>query len=301
MSPSRVPAGILTLWVVTTLGWWAFAFMPLPSAPPEWVTAARYACFGSMANGLPEAQGWMLLVLAPMSFLVAIFVLWGSQVRASVLGAARTRLGQLVVVVIALAVISEGTWVLRKVHAARTITASAEASQDETALPAGYPRQASVAPSFELIDQHGATVSPERFRGRPVLVTFVFAHCQTICPLIVDTLKQASRDDAPSEVLLITLDPWRDTPSSLPGIAKRWAVPDNTHVLSSRTPRDVVKVAEAYGVPFERDEKSGDITHPGLVFVIDRTGHLIYTFNTPPAAWVREALSRVGSRHASLR
>jgi cytochrome oxidase Cu insertion factor (SCO1/SenC/PrrC family) len=291
--PSKLPAGILALWLGSTLGWWAFAFVPLPSASPEWVAAARYACFGSMESGLPELHGWILLVLAPVSFLVATFVLWGSEVQRSVLRIARTGLGRSVVAAILLAVVTEGAWVARKLETARTTAAAAAVvNRDDTELPDGYPRQTTVAPTFHLVDQHGATISLERLRGRPVLITFVFAHCQTICPLLVDTLKEGSRG-VPSEVLLVTLDPWRDTPSSLAGIAARWALPDNAHVLSSRTASDVLRVAEVYGVPFERDEKSGDITHPGLVFVIDRTGQLTYTFNNPSVTWVREAIGRL--------
>jgi cytochrome oxidase Cu insertion factor (SCO1/SenC/PrrC family) len=293
VSPSKLPVGVLALWLGSTLGWWAFAFMPLPSTSPEWVAAARYACFGSMDSGLPEFHGWLLLVVAPLTFLVATFVLWGSEVRPSILGIARTPIGRCVFAAILLAVVTEGAWVARKVDAARTIArAAADAGRDDTELPSGYPRQATAAPTFQLVDQHGASVSLERLRGRPVLITFVFAHCQTICPLLVDTLKEAS-SGMPSEVLLVTLDPWRDTPSSLASIAARWALPDHAHVLSSRTASDVLKVAEEYGVPFERDDRSGDITHPGLVFVIDRMGHLTYTFNNPSVAWVREAIGRL--------
>jgi cytochrome oxidase Cu insertion factor (SCO1/SenC/PrrC family) len=103
------------------------------------------------------------------------------------------------------------------------------------------------------------------------------------------------------EVLLITLDPWRDTPSSLPGIARQWDLPSSFRVLSSRSVSDVLRVAEAYGVTFKRDEKTGDIVHPGLVFLVDGDGRLAYTFNNPPAAWVREGLERLGLAHALAR
>jgi cytochrome oxidase Cu insertion factor (SCO1/SenC/PrrC family) len=120
----------------------------------------------------------------------------------------------------------------------------------------------------------------------------VFAHCQTLCPFIVATLKQGAPDDA--EILLVTLDPWRDTPSSLGAIAARWELPARFHVLSARGVDDVTRVAAAYGVTAARDERTGDITHPGLVFVIDRDGRLAYTFDNPPAAWIREAFGRLG-------
>jgi protein SCO1/2 len=287
--------------VASTLVWWTFAFTPLPSEPPAWLTAARAACFGPMESGLPAAQGWMLLVLAPASFLVAIGVLWGAELPASLGHAVRTPLGRAVFALLALAVIGEGAWVARKVQAAWTTTAWDPASPDAGPLPDGYPRQAAVAPDFALVDQHGATVSLAGLRGRPVVVTFVFAHCQTMCPLIVETLKGARPTPAPGAVLLVTLDPWRDTPNALPGIAAQWNLPAGHHVLSSRNAQDVVDVVQAYGVPFERNERTGDIAHPGLVFLIDAGGRLAYTFNNPSPAWIREGLLRLERAHAAVR
>lgn len=287
-----MPAFVLALWTVATLFWWAFAFAPLPSAPPAWLTAARHACFGSAGEGLPAPHGWMLLVLGPASFLLGIAVLWGRELPASLARGMRGRAGTWVAVVLAVAATAEGVWVLRKVEAARAVADWAQPIRDDGPLPAEYPRQAAPAPDFSLVDQRGVTLSISELKGRPVVLTFVFAHCQTLCPVVVDTLKHVSRASAPV-VLLVTLDPWRDTPSALPGIADRWELPVGFHVLSSRRVEDVLRVADRYGVTFRRDERTGDIVHPGLVFVIDADGRLAYTFSNPPVAWVREGLRRL--------
>lgn len=292
-----MPAAALLLWVLAALLWWAFAFAPLPSEPPAWLSAARHACFGTAEDGLPAAHGWMLLILGPASFLVGIVTLWGREVPATLAGALRRRGGRLLVAALALAVVFEGAWVLRKVEAARAAGAWSAAIHVDGALPEDYPRQTGPAPDFALVDQHAARVSLGDLRGRRVALTFVFAHCQTLCPLVVDTLKQASQDAGPLTVLLVTLDPWRDTPRTLPGLARQWALPDGFHVLSSRRVEDVVRVSERYGVTFTRDERTGDIVHPGLVFLIDADGRLAYTFSTPSPAWVREALRRLGRPH----
>jgi cytochrome oxidase Cu insertion factor (SCO1/SenC/PrrC family) len=296
---SRLPALLLGLWLTSTLLWWAFAFMPLPATPPAWLTAARVACFGPMETGLPGAAGWMMLVLAPLSFLVGIVVLWGAELPSALRQAARRRWGQGLFAVLALGAVVEGVWVAQRLQAAWTLTAWSPGPLDETALPEAYPRQAAPAPGFTLIDQHGATISLADLRGRPVVLTFVFAHCQTMCPFIVATLRRAAPEGA--AVLLVTLDPWRDTPRTLPGIARQWELPPGFHVLSSREPRDVLRVAEAYGVGFQRDDRTGDIVHPGLVFLVDANGRLGYTFNNPPAAWVREGLQRLERAHVLAR
>ena len=273
--------------------------MPLPSAPPEWLTAARYACFGSIESGVPAAWGFMLLVLAPASFLVAIVVLWGSELAASVRAVARLRLGQCLLAALAVALVVEATWVTAKLRTARAVASWDQGLRDRGAeLPTEYPRQTAPAPELGLVDQHGRRISLASFKGRPVVLTFVFGHCQTLCPLVVETIKRAQPGAAPSEVLLVTLDPWRDTPSALPAIARQWEIPENFHVLSSKSADAVLSVARAYQVPFERNEKSGDIVHPGLVFLVDAEGRLAYTFNNPPTAWVREGLARLGRTHA---
>ena len=263
------------------------------------VTAARVACFGPMDTGLPGATGWMMLVLAPLSLLLALAVLWGRELAVSLRLVSGHRLGQGVFAILALATVVEGVWVAQRVRAAWEVSVWVPGPMDAAALPEAYPRQTQAAPSFTLIDQHGVQVSLADFRSRPVVLTFVFAHCQTMCPFVVATLKRAAPDRV--QVLLVTLDPWRDTPSSLPGIARRWELPSSFRVLSSRSVNDVLRVAEAYGVPSKRDEKTGDIVHPGLVFLVDGDGRLAYTFDNPPTAWVREGLERLGRTHALAR
>jgi protein SCO1/2 len=285
-------AGLLVLWTLTTLSWWAFAFMPLPSRPPAWLTAARHACFGTVERGWPSPDGWILLVAAPVSLLGVIAVVWGGEARVALRRAARSWPGRAVLVVVAAAAALEGSWIAARLSTAATLEAwqPTPPGEDEP-WPADYPRRAMAAPDFTLTDQHGARVGLRAFRGRPVVVSFVFAHCQTMCPLLVQSLKRGVPD---ATVLLVTLDPWRDTPGALPGFARRWELPPGFHVLSARRADEVLAVVRAFAVPFTRDPASGDIAHPGLVFVIDPAGRLVYTLNNPPAAWIREALVRVG-------
>lgn len=288
-----MPAFAVVLWLGATLFWWAFAFMPLPSAPPEWLTAARVACFGATVHGLPAASGWLLLVLAPVMSLAVIIAMWGHEVRELLRRAARGRAGRTLAAAVAVVVLVEGTWVSAKVRTAWRM-ATPEASADVGELPSDYPRRGAMAPDFTLVDQRGATITLGRLRGHAVIVTFVFSHCASLCPVVVDTVTRVGRDAPPVEILLVTLDPWRDTPSGLATIARQWELPARAHLLSSTKAEEVTRVVRAYGVPFQRDDLTGDIAHPGLVFVVDAQGRLAYAFNSPPAAWLRQALARLG-------
>jgi protein SCO1/2 len=71
------------------------------------------------------------------------------------------------------------------------------------------------APDIGLPDQDGKTVSMRRFRGRPVIVTFLYTHCHDTCPATAQQIKGALDDlgrDVPA--VAVAVDPPRDTPAS---------------------------------------------------------------------------------------
>ena len=161
-------------------------------------------------------------------------------------------------------------------------------------MPTHYPRSQSLAPDFSLIDQHGNTLRLNGLKGKTVLLTFAFAHCQTVCPTLVKESLEAVNGLKPErlKILIVTLDPWRDTPKSLPFLAEKWKLPRHAHVLSGPVD-EVVRVLEKFKVPFQRDEKNGDVAHPALTYLISADGELAYTFNNAPSSWLREAIGRL--------
>jgi cytochrome oxidase Cu insertion factor (SCO1/SenC/PrrC family) len=110
-----------------------------------------------------------------------------------------------------------------------------------------------------------------------VIVTFAYAHCETVCPLLVGEVLTA-RDritGAKPVVLIVTLDPWRDTPSRLASIAERWSATGDVHVLSGET-LQVERVLNAWRVPRARNERTGDVSHPSVVYVVGPDGRIAY-------------------------
>ena len=283
-------AGFLA-WFAITAAWWTLAFAPLPRAD-VWLAAARSVCFGSPPNGLPAPWGWMLLILAPAAVLGFLLAAWGPPLgRALARLAARTP-GRLVLAALA-ALTLWGVWtVAERVAVAARAAAPALASEP---LPETYPRGAEAAPPLRLLDQIGRAFDLAELRGRPVLLTFAFGHCATVCPRLVESMRAAAAD-YPGEtlpVVVVTLDPWRDTPRSLPGLAREWQLDAARGArLLSGPPDEVVAAAEAYDVGFARDERTGEITHAGMVLVIDGEGRIAYRFLGPPAHWLIEAARR---------
>jgi len=71
------------------------------------------------------------------------------------------------------------------------------------------------APAFALTDERENPIAMSDFRGEPVIVTFLYTHCDDTCPPAAQQVKGALDDlghDVPA--LAIAVDPPRDTPAS---------------------------------------------------------------------------------------
>ncbi len=294
----RTPAVVLGIWCVATFVWWGLAFLPAPGVSPEWLEAARAVCFGTQENGLPDTWGWMVLIFGPLSFLVGIIATWGGSLRTSIGGAWSGAGGRALVIAALVTLVWMVALVAVRMRDARRIDALVYGPADLPAsLPDEYPRTDRPAPPFSLVDQTGAAISLASFEGRPLVMTFAFAHCRTICPAIVEQCRTALEEiGGDAAMAIITLDPWRDTPSALARFAEKSALPARAHILSG--PVDAVnKTLDDYAVLRQRDEKTGDVVHPAMTYVIDGRGRIVFTFSNAPASWLAEAVrrARIGS------
>jgi protein SCO1/2 len=259
--------------VVITASWWALALWP-PSDAPAWLVLTRETCFGTAATGLPDAGGWLALTGQPLGMLLVLFAGWGRDVKAGLRAAMERVTGQLVVGAAAALLIAG---VLGVVVRVRVADARPFATSRTEAVASQLNRLNDAAKPISLVDQSGRTVTLEQFRGRPVIVTFAYAHCETVCPLLVSEVLGA-RDALTSRkpvVLIVTLDPWRDMPSRLPSIAARWGASGDVHVLSG-VPDSVERVLNAWRIPRARNELTGDLSHPSVVYVIGPDGRIAY-------------------------
>ena len=259
--------------MAVTVSWWALAFWPVGPGGPEWVLRTRDVCFGARGDELPSAVGWLLLVGQPVGMLLLVTVVWGTELRAG-LASATTHAGGQMMAGVVLAMMAAGLSGI----AARVRDIGREPfAVRPVDLATRLTRVNDPAPRWALTDQMGRTVTLDQFRGRPVLVAFVYAHCETVCPRIVSdmlTARQAA-GPAPAVVLFVTLDPWRDTPSRLPAIAKLWGLTGEAYVLSGE-PDAVERALSAWRVPRARNTRTGDISHPSVIYVLAPDGRIAY-------------------------
>ena len=274
-TPLRARAAVATLAVILaiTAGWWALALWPVDDAP-AWLLLTRETCFGTAATGLPDAGGWLVLVGQPLCMLLVLLAAWGREVRAGLRAATERVTGQLAVGAVAALLVAGALGATVRV---RVADARPFASSRTEAVVGRLTRLSDTPRPFALVDQSGDTVTLAQFRGRPVIVTFAYAHCETVCPLIVNDVLGARRHLSRHDpaVLIVTLDPWRDTPSRLPSIAERWGVTGDVHVLSG-APEQVERVLNAWRIPRVRNERTGDLSHPSLAYIVGADGRIAY-------------------------
>ena len=254
--------------LVITAAWWALALWPA-AAEPEWLTRTRAACFGSARGGLPDAGGWVLLIGEPIGMLAALIAIGGRSLRRDIawlVASPARRITALATVVLLLGGTGMlGTRVGRAWSGGRNVYAADLATLRSIEMD---------APEVPLMDQRGREIALASLPG-PAIVTFAFGHCTTVCPVIVNhrraARRRAGRDDIP--LVVVTLDPWRDTPERLPAIARHWELAPHDRVLSGSV-QDVEAALDAFGIARRRNETTGDVDHATTVFVIDHNARV---------------------------
>jgi protein SCO1 len=133
------------------------------------------------------------------------------------------------------------------------------------------------APDFTLADQSGQQVSLKQFRGRPVVLAFMFTHCTDICPLNAEKMHGAATNlgKAADKVawLAVSVDPKNDTPDSAAKFAADHGLTGKLRFLMGGEDR-LVPVWRAYHLIDANAPPPTDPTiHYGGVYVIDTEGH----------------------------
>lgn len=263
--------------LLVTIAWWALALWPV-EGNPEWLDRTRIACFNTGPDGLPDASGWMLLIGQPLGMFGFLVLVWPREVAAGLRRATRRPAGRLGLVTAMLVVVGG------LAGAGVRVVSAIEARAPRTTLPevmsaAEHPRQDREAPALQLVDQRARRVSIESLRGRPSIVTFAFANCHDICPLVVEHARLA-RDAVwgvdGASLVVITLDPWRDTPARLPSLSTRWSLDGpRDHVLGGSV-EEVEAVLDAWNVARTRDGATGQVAHPPLTYLLDASGRIAF-------------------------
>ena len=133
--------------------------------------------------------------------------------------------------------------------------------------------------TLPLTDQHGRTADWRNHRGQPQVVAMFYTSCQYICPLIVDSGKAVEHALTPAEqaklgILLVSMDPKRDTPAALMAVAKQRKLDAAHWSLASPRADDVRSAAGVLGVRY-RQLADGEFNHTSALVLLDRDGRIV--------------------------
>jgi len=123
-------------------------------------------------------------------------------------------------------------------------------------------------------DQHGRTRRLAELAGRPQALALVYTNCGSACPRIVGDLKRLEAEFPQLGLVLVSIDPERDTPGRLrefaegSGLGERWT-------LLNGEDRALMELAAVLGVRYRRVSPT-DFVHSNLITVLDAAGNIAY-------------------------
>lgn len=155
---------------------------------------------------------------------------------------------------------------------------SAQAGNEWNRIDANEP-----APAFTLTDQDGKRVSLKDFRGKALLVSFIYTECKDICPLLPRIVGRADQWLSAEEknrirFVGISLDPNRDNPEKLRAFMKQHELSPERWTLLTGSLREATQAANDYGIVAKPDI-NGDIVHNAVYILIDPRGNLRTEFH----------------------
>ncbi len=179
-----------------------------------------------------------------------------------------------------------------------------------TALPAALaaraaaPTREEAAPDFTLTNQDGRRITLRQFRGKIVLMNFIYTHCTDICPLaeaklakVQDELKTRGWFGTRVVFISMTFDPGRDTPAVMKAYSKRFRADLTGWQFLTGPPPAVNSVLKAYKIPVRAVPKTGLFEHALPMLVIDQHGVMLghYEPDFTPASVIRDLTKLLGN------
>jgi protein SCO1 len=134
---------------------------------------------------------------------------------------------------------------------------------------------------FELVTQEGDVVTPRSFIGHPFLVMFGYTHCDDVCPMTLAKLSVSLNELGAGvllNVLFVTVDPERDTPSVLTHYLSNF---DARIVGLSGSPEQLAQIYRSYHIAVAKVRQGNDywIDHDTDVYLSDKNGRFVKRIN----------------------
>ena len=129
-----------------------------------------------------------------------------------------------------------------------------------------------------LTDQAGQAQGLDLYRGSPVLITMFYGSCQATCPMIIDTLRATERALGPEKatplrVLMISIDPQRDTTEALRQLAATRRIDTARWTLASTDAATVRDIAALLDLQYKK-LPGGEFSHSTVIALLSTRGEI---------------------------
>jgi protein SCO1/2 len=145
-------------------------------------------------------------------------------------------------------------------------------------------------PQFALRDSLGHLVRLSQFRGKAVVLTFIYDHCPDTCPLIVANLHNAllrlGSAAGKLQIIAVSVDPRGDTPATVKAFLAAHEMTGRMEYLIG-TFGQLAPVWRAYGVQVQASPAQREVGHSAFLYGITGRGSALVLY--PPAfdpAWI---------------
>lgn len=152
------------------------------------------------------------------------------------------------------------------------------------------------APPLVLNDSLGHRVDLSQYRGKAVLVTFIYDHCPDICPLIVGNLHTAQAELGPKasdlQLIAVSVDPRGDTPKTVKAFLTAHQMTGRMEYLIGSRPQ-LERTWSDWNIVAKASPKRGNpdaVEHSALIYGISGSGRMatLYPSNFKPQQIVHD-------------
>jgi len=177
-------------------------------------------------------------------------------------------------------VVANGVGRLEKIQ----LVAKAAPNAPKPAAQVHLPAPGDVVPDFRFVNQDGRSIHLHQFRGKPLLITFIYTRCPLpdFCPRMNENfvrIQTLLKDQAVllknMEFLSISFDPDYDTPAVLKHYARLYdkgmaGQPHADWQFAVPSKKDLPDLSNYFGLIYEPD--GGTISHSSSTTLVDADG-----------------------------
>jgi protein SCO1/2 len=163
-------------------------------------------------------------------------------------------------------------------------------SAGETTTPLHMPQPGEAVPNFGLVNQNGQKIHLQQFRGKPLLLTFIYTrcpfpdYCLRMSHNFSELMQQLQKNPQAwnkLQLLSISIDPKEDTPPVLRTYGERYVGsidPKFQHwEFATGSPEQVRQTADFFGLVY--NQKDGQIVHNLSTVLIGKDGNVLKVYS----------------------